>query len=207
MTIRLLPALLIVLHISVLHISQPTFAESVNQDAAKPAPQEVRKLSPSELRADQLDRLFGSLQAQTGLRDPNKTVATIWELWSQSDSPTADLLLGQSTRALNDEEPIAALSILNDTIAAYPNYAEVYNKRATLYFMMRRYDDSLRDIDKVLDLEPRHFGALSGRGMIYQRQGNSKAALKAFKEALAINPAMQSLSETVKLLEKLEPDI
>jgi tetratricopeptide (TPR) repeat protein len=165
------------------------------------------ELKPAQLRAEQLDRLFGSLQAQTGLRDSKKTEASIWELWSQSDSPTADLLLGQSGRALSDEEPIIAEAFLNALIEKQPDYAEAYNKRATLYFRMRRYHDSLRDIDKVLDLEPRHFGALAGRGMIYREQGKTKDAIKALKEALAINPTMQPVAETVKLLEKLEPGI
>jgi tetratricopeptide (TPR) repeat protein len=166
-----------------------------------------KKLSASELRSEELDRLFGSLQANTGLRDPAKTQASIWELWSQSDSPTADLLLGQSGIALNDEEPNIAEEILNTVIEKYPNYAEAYNKRSTLYFRMRRYDASLKDIEKVLDLEPRHFGALSGRGMIYQQQGKTRDALKALREALAINPHLTQVEQAVKLLEKQEPDI
>jgi tetratricopeptide (TPR) repeat protein len=166
-----------------------------------------KKLSPSELRSDELDRLFGSLQANTGLRDPGKTQASIWELWSQSDSPTADLLLGQSGAALNDEEPNIAEEILNTVIEKYPNYAEAYNKRSTLYFRMRRYDASLKDIEKVLDLEPRHFGALSGRGMIYQQQGKTREALKALREALAINPHLAQVEQAIKLIEKQEPGI
>jgi tetratricopeptide (TPR) repeat protein len=167
----------------------------------------AKKLSPAEMRAEQLDRLFGSLQANTGLRDPAKTQASIWELWSQSDSATADVLLGQSAKALDDEEPNIAEELINGVIANYPDYAEAYNKRATLYFRMRRYDASLKDIEKVLDLEPRHFGALSGRGMIYQQQGKTRDALKALREALAINPHLKSVERAIKLMEKAEPDI
>ncbi len=166
-----------------------------------------KKLSPAEMRAEQLDRLFGSLQANTGLRDPAKTQSSIWELWSQSDSATADVLLGQSAKALEDEEPNIAEELINGVIANYPDYAEAYNKRATLYFRMRRYDASLKDIEKVLDLEPRHFGALSGRGMIYQQQGKTRDALKALREALAINPHLKSVEQAIKLMEKAEPDI
>jgi tetratricopeptide (TPR) repeat protein len=187
--------------------TSPAFAEGVDSNVASAPVTVAPKLSPSQLREDQLDRLFGSLKANTGLRDPSKTESTIWELWSTSDSKTADIILGQSVRALNDEEPNIAADMLGQLIVSYPKYAEAYNKRATLYFMMRRYDDSLKDIEKVLDLEPRHFGALSGRGMIYQRQGKHGLALKSFREALSINPNMKALAETVKILELQKPDI
>ena len=124
-----------------------------------------------------------------------------------SDSPTAEILLRQATRAMNDGAPEPALAILNRLTGAYPDFAEAWNKRATLHFLMGNYDASLADIDKVLDLEPRHFGALSGRGMIHQRQKNYGAAISAFEEALAINPNMPSVKEAVKALEKIEQGI
>jgi tetratricopeptide (TPR) repeat protein len=92
-------------------------------------------------------------------------------------------------------------------LATSPNYAEVWNKRATLYYLMGRMDDSLNDIKKTLDLEPRHFGALSGRGMIYQRMGKNPEALAAFKEALSINPKMPGARLAVQELEKLLPEL
>ena len=92
-------------------------------------------------------------------------------------------------------------------IATSPNFSEAYNKRATLYYMTGRYDESLSDINKTLDLEPRHFGALSGRGMVFLKQGKNADALRAFKEALAVNPTMTGTRISVQQLEKLFPEL
>jgi tetratricopeptide (TPR) repeat protein len=104
-------------------------------------------------------------------------------------------------------ENSASLEILDRIIAAYPTYAEAWNRRATLHFMLGNYNASLADIEKVLDLEPRHFGALAGRGMIYQRQEKWGAALAAFREALQMNPNMTGVKNAVQELAKREQDI
>ena len=80
------------------------------------------------------------------------------------------------------------LSLLSDIVRDYPDYAEGWNQRATLYYVMGNLDASLADIEKVLALEPRHFGALSGRVMIYLKQGKRGDALKDMIAALAIDP-------------------
>ncbi len=100
-----------------------------------------------------------------------------------------------------------SLKILDQLIAGNPGFAEAWNKRATLYFNMGRLDDSLADIEKVLDLEPRHFGALSGRGMIYMHQKKFPKALDAYKDALGMNPTMESAKDAVKALEKFQQPI
>ena len=92
-------------------------------------------------------------------------------------------------------------------IASYPSYAEAWNKRATLNFMVGKYKASLSDIEKVLDLEPRHFGALAGRGMIYNAQEEWSLALDAYRDALAVNPNMPSVKSAIKELEKRLQDI
>lgn len=125
----------------------------------------------------------------------------------RSDSPTAELLLQQATDAMNKAAFDPSLAILDRLVAVHPEFAEAWNKRATLYFMMGRFEDSLADIDKVLDLEPRHFGALSGRGMIYRKEGKLSDAIAAFRDALAVNPTMDSARDAVKELEKLEQPI
>ena len=92
-------------------------------------------------------------------------------------------------------------------IAIAPELSEAWNKRATLYFMMGRYEESLADIDRVLDLEPRHFGALAGRGMIYRKQENYGAALEAFRRALAINPNMPGVKDAISEIDSLQQPI
>jgi tetratricopeptide (TPR) repeat protein len=165
------------------------------------------RLSPSQMRNDELDRLFGSLQANTGLRDPAKTEAAIWRLWSQSDSKTYDVILGQGVRAMDSLEFNIAEAFFSEVIAAKPDYAEAFNKRATLFYIMRRFDESLADIEKVLDLEPRHFGALAGRGMIYQQQNKIQLAIGAYRDALQINPSMANVQHALEALEKQTPGI
>lgn len=161
--------------------------------------------SPAELRAEQLDTLFGHLH-QKGMPS-GKVEERIWELWSTTDSPTAEVLLTQSSRAIEDGAPAEALSILNRLIGANPEFAEAWNKRATLYFMMKKYDDALSDIAKVLDLEPRHFGALAGKGMILERQKKYAAAREAYEEALAVNPTLEQVKSALKDLDRVEQGI
>jgi tetratricopeptide (TPR) repeat protein len=164
----------------------------------------AHKLTPHEMRDDTLDSLFAKLQRASNEDDARQTELKIWEVWSQSDSVTADVLLTQAVVAMNAGDNKSSFNILNRVIEIYPNYAEAWNKRATLNFMIGRYDESLADIDRVLDLEPRHFGALSGRGMIYQAQEKWGAALDAFREALKINPNMASVKNAIHELEKRE---
>jgi tetratricopeptide (TPR) repeat protein len=166
-----------------------------------------RKLTPHEMREDTLDGLFAKLQRASNEDDAKLTEQKIWEAWAQSDSVTADVLLSQAVAAMNAGDNRASFAILNQVIATYPDYAEAWNKRATLNFMIGRYYDSLADIDKVLDLEPRHFGALSGRGMIYQTQEKWSEALSAYRQALKINPNMSSVKAAIQQLEKRERDL
>ena len=183
------------------------------EDAAEPVappplPGEVaeqKPKSPAEQRADQLDILFGHLH-QKGVAS-DRVEERIWELWSASDSPTAEVLLTQSKRAIEDGAPAEALSILDRLIGANPDFAEAWNKRATLYFMMKKYDDALSDIAKVLDLEPRHFGALAGKGMILERQKKYSAAREAYEEALAVNPTLEQVEAALKELDRVEQGI
>ena len=167
----------------------------------------LKNLSAQEMREESLDRLFASLRKASGEQAAKATEEKIWELWSRSDSATAEVLLGQAVMAMGAADNAASLEILDRIIAAYPTYAEAWNKRATLHFMIGNYETSLSDIEKVLDLEPRHFGALAGRGMIYQRQGKWSEALSAFREALRINPNMAGVKNAVQELSKREQDI
>jgi tetratricopeptide (TPR) repeat protein len=163
--------------------------------------------SPEADRATQLDRLFGELHPATTTRDPDRIIADIWQIWGQNDSPTAELLIREGTAAMNAHEYDAAEKVFIQLIESYPSFAEGWNKRATLYFMMGRFDASLIDIQHVLDLEPRHFGALAGKAAILRAQGKNREALQVLRETLVINPHMASVVEAIKALEKSQPDI
>ena len=170
--------------------------------AASPATKPPR---PADLRADQLDVLFAELR-KPGV-EGGAVEEKIWALWSASDSPTAEVLLNQAKLAIEDGAPAEALSILNRLIGANPDFAEAWNKRATLYFMMKKDDLALADIAHVLELEPRHFGALAGKGMILQRQKKYAAAREAYEEALAVNPNLDEVKAAIKDIDKVEQGI
>lgn len=169
-------------------------AESLAPEASGP------KLSPAEMRADTVDRLFALLRKASD-KDAQRIEANIWSMWMASDSPSADAVITQVAKAISDKDYVAAVDMATTLVDLYPDYAEAWNKRATVFFIIGRNAELLADIDKVLALEPRHFGALSGRGMILEKQGKIGDALKAYKAALAVNPHMKSVSEAIERLE------
>ncbi len=159
-------------------------------------------------RAELLDSLFGRLHGTKNEEEAKIIAQAIWKLWRRSGNPSADLLLAQGLKAMNARAFPTALAILDTVIELKPDFAEAWNERATTYFLMRRFDDSLADIDKVLTLEPRHFGALAGRGMILQETGKKRQALDAYRRALAIYPEMPGPRKAVKdLSAEVEQDI
>jgi tetratricopeptide (TPR) repeat protein len=189
-----------------LALSIPASAQEATEGGAPAVTEQVQPKKPAEIRAEQLDVLFARLYRSRG-HGTDGLEQKIAALWSASDSPTAEVLLEQAGRAIDDGAPAEALSILDRLIGANPDFAEAWNKRATLYFMMKRDDASLKDIEKVLELEPRHFGALAGKGMILQRQKKYSAAMDAYREALTLNPGMESVKDALKELERLEQGI
>lgn len=157
--------------------------------------------------ADELDILFAKLRDPATGSEVLRIEPKIWSLWMTQGSAAENQQLAEATDAMGILAYGKSLEKLNALIAATPNFSEAYNKRATLYYLMGRYDESLGDIDKTLDLEPRHFGALSGRGMVLLKQGKNAEALKAFKEALSVNPNMTGAKISVQQLEKLLPEL
>jgi len=179
---------------------------------APEAPADTTRLDPppaadppsdQQLAQDLLDRLFGQLHAAKDEGSAKVIEDAIWKLWAHSGSPTADALIVQAVRAMEAGHRQTALRILDTVIDDQPTFAEAWNKRATLYYMMGDYDRSLADIDHVLELEPRHFGALTGLGTILNDRGKKAEALKAFRRALSIHPFLEGAK---KALEQIEPE-
>lgn len=162
------------------------------------APQPAAAQSPDHPTVDVLlERLASS-------RDDNEAKqlsALILRAWMISGSDTIDLLIGRATDAMEDEELETALEILDEIVYLAPEFAEGWNKRATVYFMLRRYDQSMADVQRVLTLEPRHFGAISGLGMILKDVGRESAALEVFRKALEIHPFLSNAQRAVDELE------
>jgi tetratricopeptide (TPR) repeat protein len=161
----------------------------------------------AQLSSDDLDRLFAKLRDPAAASEVANIEPQIWSAWMQGGSAAENDVLALATASMNLGALPLAEKQLNALLATQRDFPEAWNKRATLYFMMGRLDESLADIKKVLELEPRHFGALSGRGMIYQRLGKNAEALAAYKEALSMNPNMVGARIAVKQLEKLVPEL
>ena len=161
------------------------------------------------LKADQrdpvLDNLFADLQAAQG-KSALLVQNRIWEVWFDSGSQMVDLLLVDSREAMQMGLYGQAEEQLDAAVELAPEFAEGWNRRATLRFIRKNYVGSIEDIQKVLDLEPRHFGALSGLGMIYDRMEQPEAALQAFREALLINPHMVEIRQRAEEIEKALKD-
>lgn len=148
-----------------------------------------------------LDDLFDNL-ANVG---PDAALAIeqrIWREWSKSGSPTLDLLLDRGRAALEADDPATAVDHLTALIDHAPEFAEAYNLRATAYFQQGLYGPSLEDIRVTLALNPRHFGAMSGLGLILEELGHPDDALAAWREVIAIHPHQQGAAEAVERLER-----
>jgi len=149
-------------------------------------------LSSQAAVADQtdarLDGLFARLETAKTPDAAQTIEAQIWEIWMQSGTNRIDTLMEVGVAALNDSNYNGAVEAFSRVVALAPKFAEGWNKRATALFLMGRTAESIQDIDQVLALEPRHFGALSGLGLCNARLGRDQAALEAFERAAAIDP-------------------
>jgi len=144
-----------------------------------------------------LDDLFRRLAAAPGPREASEIEDLIWGVWMAHDDPEAEEALERATRAIGARELDEAEAILDTLVAAHPEYAEAWNKRATLYFLQDRHLESVADIRRTLELEPRHFGAICGFGQICLRRGDRAGALFAFLAALRIDPHLTSIRTAV----------
>ena len=163
---------------------------------------------PRPQRGDQvrgLDFLFEALKVAPDAESAKHIENRIWALWLASGSDTANLLMTRVKTAIDGKDPGLALKLLDSIIELKPDYVEAWNRRATIYYMQKDYTRSMADIRQVLALEPRHFGAISGLGMIMQEFGDDKRALDAFRRAVQVHPHLQKIPDLIKTLtEKVE---
>ena len=156
-------------------------------------------------KAERIDTLFASLKTETDPDAASEIENAILGLWLESGSDTVDLLMQWTLKAMEEKQYPRALDFLDRIIVLDPTYVEGWNKRATVHFLMDDYGESIADIGKVLELEPRHFGALSGLGMIMRSIGDDKRAMIAYREALAVDPHLENVQEELDELEKPRP--
>jgi tetratricopeptide (TPR) repeat protein len=152
-----------------------------------------------------LDFLFGALKVAPDDVTAKAIEQRIWALWVATRSDTTTLLMSRVQTAIEQNDLDLAIKLLDAVIKIRPKYVEAWNRRATIYYMKKDYGHSLADIREVLRREPRHFGALSGLGLIMQDIGDDKQALEVYRRALAIYPRLQRIPDLVKTLqEKVE---
>ncbi len=149
-----------------------------------------------------LDDLFAGLKATGSAREAHEIEQMIWFIWSRSSSAGANLMLRQGTQYMNDGKHEAAEANFDAVVELAPDFAEGWNKRATVRYLRGDYQGSIEDIKRTLALEERHFGALSGLGLIYDALNEKTAAIEAFRAALAINPHMENIDDRLKELVK-----
>lgn len=151
-----------------------------------------------------LDDLFAVLQSTTNLNTIRLTENEIWEIWLQHENADVMRLMELGTQRMNYQRYTDALLIFSQVIANFPEFAEAWNKRATLYYIVGNFDASLADIEKTLALEPRHFGALSGMGMVYIQRRELAKAKAAFEDLIRVHPHSPNAQENLKQVEESE---
>jgi len=201
------PALALVSAAALLLLAPMASAQTV----APPGPPTGRAIEPMQPPKDlpraqrgdrtrNLDFLFGALKAAPDADSAKQVENRIWALWLASGSDTANLLMTRAKTAIDAKDLDLAIELLDAIIKIKPDYIEAWNRRATIRYMRKDYALAMDDIRQVLIREPRHFGAMSGLGMILQEFGDEKRALDVFRRALEVNPHLPKIDEMVKSL-------
>jgi tetratricopeptide (TPR) repeat protein len=162
--------------------------------------------APGVARADQkdprLDVLFAELQKVTGTLQGRTLTQQIWAIWIASDNPEVNRLMSEGTDAMAVQDYKTALADFTKMITIAPDFAEGWNKRATVLWLLNDYEGSMADVGKTLALEPRHFGALWGLGAIDAALEHDEEAIAAFEKALAVNPHLEGVTEQIEALKQ-----
>ena len=156
------------------------------------------------IRADQndpkLEKLFQSIKDTKNENELAVLTSLIWTIWYEAEDYETQILFNQGTDLLGSNSYEESLDIFNSVILKSPNFAEGWNKRATLHFLMGNYDESIKDINKTLSLEPRHFGALDGLGQIYYELQNFTDAINVYKRLLIIMPHSSNAKRMLEII-------
>jgi tetratricopeptide (TPR) repeat protein len=153
-------------------------------------------------REDQLDKMFARLKETSSETEASALTQAIWILWTTSDDSNVNDMMRRGIRLMNAQNYNEALDIFDRMVKYAPEFAEGWNKRATVHYMLGNFPASVSDIQKTLALEPRHFGALSGLGMINVELERGAEALKAFEAALKANPFLPGARQQIQELKK-----
>jgi tetratricopeptide (TPR) repeat protein len=151
-----------------------------------------------------LGPLFEKLKAAREEEEAVGTANEIWKLWFRYRDPEIEKALQAAVTAKESGDMNRALELVNQVVERAPDFAEAWNQRAIIYYNVGYFDASLRDVEETLKLEPRHFGALSGRGMCYLGLRAPDEALGAFEEALYVHPWLTTARAYAQTLRERE---
>ena len=156
------------------------------------------KIALADQNDPRLNNLFKKLNETENQDEIRDLISDIWNIWYEVDDPKVIEYFEKGIQAMNLRNYPLAIRFFNNLIEEDPNFAEGWNKRATVHFMMCNFDQSMQDIIKTLELEPRHFGALDGMGLIFIHQGQFQQAIDVYDKMLEIFPF------SVKTMDKKE---
>ena len=156
------------------------------------------KIALADQNDPRLSNLFKKLNETENQDEIRDLISDIWNIWYEVDDPKVIEYFEKGIQAMNLRNYPLAIRFFNNLIEEDPNFAEGWNKRATVHFMMGNFDQSMQDIIKTLELEPRHFGALDGMGLIFIHQGQFQQAIDVYDKMLEIFPF------SVKTMDKKE---
>ncbi len=165
---------------------------------------DLHKRRPVAVLPSKLEQLFKHLAV--GDCDPQDLEGQIWDLWMCYPHGGAASVLDKACNDIAAQRYDIAETRLDRLLRACPDYAEAWNKRATLYYLQQRDSESVHNIHRTLELEPRHFGALCGLGEILLSEGEHEDALFVFHTALRLNPHLEEARATVEQIATGDPD-
>ena len=159
-------------------------------------------LSANENYDAKLDNLFNQLKSTSSSIDAKEIESKIWKMWTTHPSEESlTNLLAKGSYYMSQNQLTSAHNVFSKAIELDPKWAEAWNKRATALYLMGNYELSQNDINEVLKLEKRHFGALSGQGMVQTALKNYQKAIDSYIEAHKVYPAMKT---PLLMIEKLQ---
>ena len=164
----------------------------------------AQSASAADKQTSELNNLFTQLKAISNAEEAKKVEDKIWNLWTTHPSEESlTELLAKGSEYMMQNQLTSAHNVFSKVIELDPKWAEGWNKRATVLYMMGEFQKSQDDIDKVLALEARHFGALAGQGLVNIKLENYEKAIESYERAKEIYPSMESPKIMIKKIQEL----
>ena len=155
-------------------------------------------LVPADQTDDRLETLFITLSSSSDKQVIRSTENQIWDIWFAHPNSDVERLMQIGVQRMNANRQSEAMIIFSQLVENFPDYAEAWNRRATLHYILGNYQESIDDIERVLSLEPRHFGALSGLGLVYLQLDQLRKAKEAFEDLIKVHPNSPNARENLR---------